>query len=109
MVGSLIANLHFTKNSINIEKKINSDLLALLGIILIFVPFFLFNEKTPHPSIITIFTILGTSIIILDIKRENFVKKLLSSRLLVGIGLISYSLYLWHFPILAFKDSVEFI
>ena len=103
MVGSLIANLHFTKNSINIEKKINSDLLALLGIILIFVPFFLFNEKTPHPSIITIFTILGTSIIILDIKRENFVKKLLSSRLLVGIGLISYSLYLWHFPILAFK------
>ena len=57
-----IANLHFTKKtSINIEKKINSDLLALLGIILIFVPFFLFNEKTPHPSIITIFTILGTS------------------------------------------------
>ena len=34
--------------------------------------------------------------------KENVVKKLLSKKIMIGIGLISYSLYLWHYPIFAF-------
>jgi len=101
MVGALIAYYHVKGKTIN--KKISSNFFTLVGIILIFLSFFLFNEKTPHPSILTIFTILGTAIIILNNRENNFIKKLLSTKLLVGAGLISYSLYLWHFPILAFK------
>ena len=51
----------------------------------------------------TIFTIFGTGIIIFYQNEKNVLKEILSSRPFVGVGLISYSFYLWHFPILAFK------
>ena len=35
--------------------------------------------------------------------KDNYIIKILSSKILVGIGLISYSLYLWHYPIFAFS------
>ena len=40
--------------------------------------------------------------IIYDTNKNNFANKLLSQKILVNIGLISYSLYLWHHPILSF-------
>ena len=46
--------------------------------------------------------ILGTSLIIAFSSKNDFAGKLLSSKPLVGLGLVSYSFYLWHFPIFAF-------
>ena len=34
--------------------------------------------------------------------KEEFITKILSSKFFVGVGLISYSLYLWHFPLFSF-------
>ena len=60
-----------------------------------------FNENTKHPSLITLLPIIGTSLIILSSKKENIITKFLSNKNLVFLGLISYSLYLWHYPIFA--------
>ena len=46
--------------------------------------------------------VLGTVLIIWFADQRDHVTKLLSSRPFVWIGLISYSLYLWHYPIFAF-------
>ena len=51
------------------------------------------------PSIISILPVLGTSLIIYFSNKDFFAIKLLSSKLFRAIGLISYSLYLWHYPI----------
>ena len=102
LIGSFLAYYHINNKPF---KKIRfQDYLTFIGMILILVPFFLFDHKTPHPSFLTIFTILGSAIIIINHNSDNIIKKILSSKFFVGVGLISYSLYLWHFPIFAFKE-----
>ena len=47
--------------------------------------------------------------IILFSTKNDLVTKTLSSKVLVSIGLISYSLYMWHYPIFAYADLVQFV
>lgn len=99
LCGSVIAYLHF-KAKINIKKKY---FLPTLGFILIILSFFLFDENIPNPSIFSAIVVFGTCFVIFFNNKSNTVIKLLTNTFLVKIGLISYSLYLWHFPVFAFK------
>lgn len=55
----------------------------------------------PFKVWINLFAALGAGFIILN-NRNNFFTKFLSTKWMVGIGLASYSLYLWHWPFLSF-------
>ena len=61
-----------------------------------------FDENTFHPSFYTVSPIIGTMLIIWFSNVGEFFNKIASSKIFVGLGLISYSLYLWHYPIFAF-------
>ena len=61
-----------------------------------------------HPSFYTLSPIIGVCLIIWFSNKDELITKILSLKLFVGIGLISYSLYLWHYPIFAFSRIVEF-
>ena len=61
-----------------------------------------------HPSFYTLSPIIGVFLIIWFSNKNEIITKVLSSKLFVGIGLISYSLYLWHYPIFAFDRINEF-
>lgn len=76
--------------------------LPSVGMLLILLSVFTFNEKTLHPSLYTLVPIIGTMLIIHFANDADFTIKFLKSRVLVGIGLISYGLYVWHFPAFAF-------
>lgn len=56
------------------------------------------------PGYVAIVPTLGAALLIYSghLYNQTAIIKILSTRLFVGIGLISYSLYLWHWPILAF-------
>ena len=99
--GALIANHHI--NLTNTQKLRYSNILEVIAILLIIIPFFIFDNDTKHPSIMTSATIFGTGILIYLRNFDGIIVKILSSKILVGIGLISYSLYLWHYPVFAFK------
>lgn len=60
-----------------------------------------FDGHTPFPSFFTLMPVLGACLIIGGVDSTTWVGRLLSKRSLVFIGLISYSLYLWHQPMLA--------
>jgi peptidoglycan/LPS O-acetylase OafA/YrhL len=101
MAGVLICLIE-RKHNFNLNALTNQSL-SFLGLVLIFFSIFFFNETTRHPSIVTIIPILGTMFVILFAKDNTATNKMLSLKPIVWIGLISYSLYLWHHPILAFK------
>jgi len=76
--------------------------LSITGLILILSASMLFSKETPHPSVYTLLPTLGTLLIILFAQEGTITCAILRHELLVGIGRISYSAYLWHQPILAF-------
>lgn len=79
-----------------------SQSLSLFGLCLIGYAIICFDTQTPVPSLFTLIPTLGTALIILFTTPQTIVGRLLSHRLLTGIGLLSYSAYLWHQPLFAF-------
>lgn len=80
----------------------SSNLLSAVGLGLIVFAMFAYDEGTPFPSVYALVPVLGTALIILFAAQGTWVARLLSLRAFVGIGLISYSAYLWHQPLFAF-------
>ena len=76
--------------------------MAGVGLALIFYAIFVFDSGTVFPGVMAGIPVAGTALIILAAPVGNPVLRLLASRPFVWIGLISYSLYLWHQPIFAF-------
>lgn len=83
------------------EQRENNPL-SLIGLILIITAIFYFDQSSPFPSLYALVPVTGTALIVLFAGKGTLVAKFLSLRWIVGIGLISYSAYLWHQPIFAF-------
>lgn len=96
LVGSICAFFAFRK------PQQSSEPLSLLGLAMLFYAIFAFDGDTPFPSTYALAPVVGTALIILFAAETTVVGKLLSMRGFVGIGLISYSMYLWHQPLFAF-------
>ena len=101
LFGALLAVSSQKFYFIQISKTL-SQALSFIGFVFIAVAVLGFNKKTPFPGVYALIPVLGTSLIILFASTGTAVGKILSNKTLVGIGLISYSTYLWHQPILAF-------
>ena len=78
--------------------------LALIGLVLILVPVFVYSNETPFPGMAALFPCLGTSFLIYANYSPTKINSFLSARSVVFIGLISYSLYLWHWIFFAFAN-----
>jgi peptidoglycan/LPS O-acetylase OafA/YrhL len=85
-----------------LSHKLIDEALGLLGLLMIGYGVFVFDETTPFPGFYALIPTIGTGLIILFASSQTMAGRLLSSRLFIGIGLISYSAYLWHQPLLAF-------
>ncbi|MFL2693714.1 MAG: acyltransferase family protein [Gammaproteobacteria bacterium] len=99
LIGSFLAfYLKFYGNRID---NFWGELLSFSGLMLIIVSIVFFDRTTPFPSIYTLVPVLGTGLLILS-SSDAIVQKFLRLQVIVGLGLISYSAYLWHQPIFAF-------
>ena len=120
LAGSILAYYEITLGHRNKNKKIIFDItFSWISFNHTFNIFFSdFQVVTPdtklkeeifHPSLYTLSPIVGVCLIIWYSDNNELITKILSSKFFVGTGLISYSLYLWHFPIFAFARITNFI
>lgn len=79
-----------------------NNLLALIGLAAIIFSIFAYDETTPFPSVYALVPVIGVVLLILYADKKTLVAKILNARAFVGLGLVSYSAYLWHQPIFAF-------
>jgi len=105
LLGSITAILYTQKKKIT---NFHHNIYSILGLIMIIFSIFFYNDSTKSPYIPTLLPVLGTSLIIYFNNENGFVYKILSLKYLVFLGLLSYSLYLWHYPVFSIGRTTEF-
>lgn len=86
---------------VSIKGEQKSSVFAILGLGMILLSFLIFDQDTRFPSGYALLPVIGTVLILLY-SQGTIIDRFLSLSPIVGIGLISYSAYLWHQLILAF-------
>jgi peptidoglycan/LPS O-acetylase OafA/YrhL len=82
------------------------DILSTIGIATIALSTFFIESSFFHAKI-ALFPVLGTVLLIVAGKEAWINRKILAQPILVWIGLVSYPLYLWHWPLLSFTRIIE--
>jgi hypothetical protein len=128
LAGSVLAQmtLHRTKLLPNLQHRLDAwlgqiiytpapevngktlrNLQALLGIALIVIGFIVVNKERHFPGGWAVLPVLGAVLVITAGAQAWFNRVVLSNRVLVWFGLISFPLYLWHWPLLSFARIIE--
>jgi len=108
IAGSIMAYFEISKGHRSQNRRLNL-ILPFIGLILIGHSILFFNDKMFHPSFYTLSPIVGVCLIIWFSNKDEIITKILSTKIFVSVGLISYSLYLWHYPVFAYARQINFI
>lgn len=96
LAGSLLA----LSPRLSLPSRWNA-LVRSIGVVLVIVPMFLYSRTTPFPGLSAVPPIVGSLLLLAAAPRaDDFGFRVLASSPLKYIGRISYSLYLWHWPLL---------
>jgi len=102
LIGASIALTAKPASEVIEGRSMLAEVCSVVGLILIGISIYLLDSSTPFPGLWALLPTAGTALIIVYASEQNFLGRVLGSRVLVGIGLLSYSAYLWHQPLLAF-------
>ena len=98
IIGGVIA-IGIQKN--HLGKSVN-DMLGVLGLLILGATVYSYTPSTPFPGINALLPSVGTALIIFSGLNANYTTRMLSNPLLKWIGNASYSIYLWHWPLIVF-------
>jgi peptidoglycan/LPS O-acetylase OafA/YrhL len=102
LLGTMLAIKSFPA----LQSSLQRNLSTALGLLLLGVPMLAYGTETPFPGIAAVPPCLGAALIIhAGESGDSIVSRILSLPPLVFVGMISYSLYLWHWPLLVFQKT----
>lgn len=102
LLAGALAALYLDQRALQ-TKSIHAYL-SLLGLALMVGSILFFDKNTPTPGVYTLIPVLGCVLFIVFAQQGAWAYRCLSQGWVVSIGLISYSLYLWHQPILVYTQ-----
>lgn len=102
VIGALVVFLKGVRS----DSRFNMDVCFLLGLILVVMPLYAFNDGMLFPGYYGLVPCVGTLLLIISGAGSRF-NYILSNKVLVSVGLISYSLYLVHWPIIVFFNYLS--
>ena len=83
-------------------------IVSLVGVAILFYSLCFFNQLTPFPGFNSLYPCIGTALIIYTGNYTyNTIHQILSFKPVTFVGTISYSLYLWHWPLIAFYSLIS--
>ena len=98
---------YYWDNIPKLNKAIN-HVVSIIGLLLI-IASGAFLKNNVFPGFNAIYPCLGAVLIILTGKHyTGIINKIISTKAFTFIGLISYSMYLWHWPIFAYLNYIDF-
>ena len=103
LVGVILA---FTIKKFKDHSKLLSAGLAFLGLALVAWASLTFDTATKFPGHLALLPVVGTALLILFNQNLGVLNKFFGSKRLVYLGDISYSLYLWHWPLIVFAKAI---
>ena len=108
MMGALLAIAAGSIADLKIGRRL-LHCIAVIAVLLIVIPAMSYSKETRFPGFAALWPTLGAGLIIFSglVCRGGWLVKLLGAAPLRSVGLISYSLYLWHWPIFAFLRNYQ--
>lgn len=103
-IGGALALYATELQELGFAKK---RILATLGVILVIASMFIFKGNWTFPGFWALIPVLGSALVLLYAQSFRSLYFALSNRVLVAIGLISFPLYLWHWPLLTFYHLLD--
>lgn len=116
LVGSIIGIISVksepTENdnrSTKLNNFISKNIMTLIGFFMVALSLAFLSEKRLYPSFWAFIPTIGSAFIIFFYDKNTYIARLLSIKPIVFIGTISYSLYLWHWPIIVLTKQYLFV
>lgn len=108
LIGAILAwwMLHDKSNALKRSMWV-SQVISIFGICLIVIGTRFIDKHSPFPGWLALLPALGATCLIASGEKAWINRYALSNRVMVWIGLISFPLYLWHWPLLAFAKIIE--
>jgi len=110
LIGCLIAKIYLDQikqKNLSIDNFIPIIFYVSAAVLLIFILFV--SNKHLYPSYYILFPVMSAALIIYSSRLKTFENKILSNNYLVWFGKISYSLYLWHYPIFVYANYLDLL
>ncbi|WP_293933122.1 acyltransferase family protein [Sphingobacterium sp. UBA6645] len=98
LAGCILAYISFTPN-----KNLGA-IFSWAGIGMLVISSFVISEQSTFPGLITLLPVIGSVLIIMS--GGNGFGKILSHKTVVSVGTASYSIYMWHWPIIIFVKAL---
>ncbi len=103
-LGALVAFYLFQEGhgQATTDHRVVNEAVSMGGVLLCLYGVLSFDALTPYPSAYALLPTIGAALIIVFATPRTMVGQLLGHKLFVAVGLISYSAYLWHYPLFVF-------
>ncbi|MDO9360908.1 MAG: acyltransferase family protein [Polaromonas sp.] len=107
LVGATLAHIKLRESRrVPLNNSLLANSLSFLGAVMIGCSAFLLDKTMPFPGWWAVVPTMGTALIIYSGTANWLSRWVLSNPVMVWIGLISFPLYLWHWPLLAFPRVI---